>query len=304
MKNQNIKHSVQIVNIETLETITVVDTVEDFDTWMETNTWGIVQFEADIDGEYGYCALVAPMAGPNYEMDMATGEMEPVKTTNWNDIMPGGVGNQREAQKAAIIEAIDEIEAAKATKKSKAKNTQSNTQKGGKMPKSTKSPKTITSTKNHESFAAFVQAQGPVTREDVFNDDGLRQMFLTPDVIAKIDAGDRLETKRWNSRINRFIRKTKRDGVDIQCEGQGKTAVYFIPSESHEYGEQLSLPFDVEGDDTEMVIERPVVDPKRAEEAENQMLSFESLLATLDEEEATITSDDQVALDEAQKMLK
>ena len=172
------------------------------------------------------------------------------------------------------------------------------------MPKSNKTNKTITSTKNHESFAAFVQAQGPVTREDVFNDVGLRQMFLTPDVIAKIDAGDKLETKRWNSRINRFIRKTKRDGVDIQCEGQGKTAVYYIPSESDEYGEQLSLPFDVEVDDMETAIERPVVDPKRAEEEPNQSLSFEALLATLDADEATITSDDQVALDEAQKMLK
>lgn len=288
---KNIKHSVQIVNIETLETITVVDTVEDFDTWMENNTWGIVQFEDDIDGEYGYCALVAPEEGPDYTMDTITGEMEPVV-------------NQRAIHKAGIIKAIDEIEAAKATKKSKAKNTQSNTQKGGKMPKSTKTNKTITSTKNHESFAAFVQAQGPVTREDVFNDAGLRQMFLTPAVIAKIDAGDKLETKRWNSRINRFIRKTKRDGVDIQCEGQGKTAVYYIPSESDEYGEQLSLPFDVEGDDMETTIERPVVDSRRADEEPNQSLSFEALLATLDMDEATITSDDQVALDEAQKMLK
>jgi hypothetical protein len=296
-----------VQNIETFETITRLtvgvelgETVNDrVDQYLSSNKrWGIVSLDDDTDEEYMAILLVAPIDGPDYEFDAATGEIEPVV-------------NQREVQKEAIIEAIDTIEATKATKKSKkskTKNTQSNTQKGGKMPKSNKSQTTITA-KNHDLLAAFITNNPGVTREVVFNDPGLRSSLLDAAVIKKIDAGDKLETKRWNSRINRFLRKIKRDGVDLQIVGMGKTATYTIGTPSG----QLELPFDdaavarnaaITGDDTDVVIERPAVDPKRAEEAENQMLDFESLLATLDEEEATITSDDQAAFDEAQKMLK
>lgn len=295
------KNQILVQNIETFETINTFNDMDAFDAWMDGNSeYGIVSLDTDADDEYEYIALVAPVDGPDFEMDVVTGEMEPVV-------------NQREVQKAAIIEAIDQIEAAKATKKSKkskAKNTQSNTQKGGKMPKSNKTATTVTSSdKNHDLLATFITKNPGVTREVVFNDAGLRSSLLDAAVIKKIDAGDKLETKRWNSRINRFLRKIKRDGVDLQIVGMGKTATYTIGTP----GGQLELPFDnaaiarnaaILGDDTDVVIERPAVDPKRAEEAENQMLDFESLLATLDEDEATITSDDQVALDEAQKMLK
>ena len=164
--------------------------------------------------------------------------------------------------------------------------------------------------KNHEILAAFISANPGVTRATVFSDAGLQGALRSPAQVTAIASGDKLETKRWNSCINRFIRKIRRDGTDITVVGQGKTATYTIGSPDG----QLVLPFDeaaeahnaaIIGDESaEVVEETPKVDPKRAEEAPNQQLSFESLLAQLDEDEATITSDDQAAFEAAQKMIK
>ena len=165
------------------------------------------------------------------------------------------------------------------------------------------------SIRNFEILCAFIEANPGVSRTDVFNDAGLQKSLRTPAQIKAIAAGDKLEVKRWNRRLNFLIRESGRQGVEIQIERTGRVAAYTIVAG----GGQLELPFDdaakarnaaITGDDADVVIERPAVDPKRAEEEANQMLSFESLLATLDADEATITSDDQVALDEAQKMLK
>ena len=164
--------------------------------------------------------------------------------------------------------------------------------------------------KNHEILAAFISANPGVTRATVFSDAGLQGSLRSPAQVTAIASGDKMETKRWNSCINRFIRKIRRDGTDIQVVGQGKTATYTIGSPDG----QLVLPFDeaaeahnaaiIGNESAEVVEETPKVDPKRAEEAPNQQLSFESLLAQLDEEEATITSDDQEAFEAAQKMIK
>ena len=120
-----------------------------------------------------------------------------------------------------------------------------------------------------------------------------------------------MEVKRWNRRLNFLIRESKRQGVDIQIERKGRVAHYTIVPASG----QLELPFDeaaekrnaaITGDlvTDEVVIEKPVVDVKRADEPENVSLNFEDLLAQLDEDAATITSDDQVAFNEAKEMLK
>ena len=164
--------------------------------------------------------------------------------------------------------------------------------------------------RQHEILAAFISANPGVTRATVFSDAGLQGSLRTPAQVTAIAAGDKLETKRWNSCINRFIRKIRRDGTDITVVGQGKTATYTIGQPDG----QLVLPFDeaaeahnaaIIGDESAEVVEdTPKVDPKRAEEAPNQQLSFESLLAQLDEDEATITSDDQAAFEAAQKMIK
>ena len=181
-------------------------------------------------------------------------------------------------------------------------------------PRKSKTPKTNTlnkgkTMKNHEILASFISANPGVTRAVIFGDATLLTSLRTPAQINAIGAGDKMEVKRWNSCINRFIRKIRRDGTDIQVNGQGKTATYTIGSPDG----QLVLPFDdaaeahnaaIIGDESAEVVEAPKVDHKRAEEAPNQNLSFESLLAQLDDEAATVTSDDQEAFKAAQEMLK
>ena len=164
--------------------------------------------------------------------------------------------------------------------------------------------------RNFEILVSFIEANPGVSRTTVFADAGLQSSLRTPAQVKAIAAGDKAETKRWNRRLNFLIRESKRQGVDIQIERKGRVAHYTVVPASG----QLELPFDdaaekrnaaiIGVDVTDEVIEAPVVDPKRAEEEANQSLSFESLLATLDEEEATVTSDDQVAFEQAQEMLK
>mgnify|MGYP005709340395 CR=1 FL=1 len=163
--------------------------------------------------------------------------------------------------------------------------------------------------KNHEILAAFITKYPGVTRADVFCHQDLLQPLRTKAQRQAIAAGDKLEIKRWNSCINRFIRKIRRDGVDIRVVGQGPTATYSIGAPDG----QLELPFNeaaearnaaITGDE---VVEAPVPpkqDAMRLVEEPNQNLSFEALLATLDDEAATVTSDDQEAFKAAQEMLK
>ena len=293
-------NQILVQDIETFATITrlTVDVesgetaTERIDQYFSKNdNWGIVSLDEDADGEYMHVMLVAAVDGPDY--DAVTNEPIPSADAEL-------------AAKLDIALEIDEPETittpvaaapAKPRKPRKSKNTNTNTQSKGKT------------MKNHEILAAFISANPGVTRATVFSDAGLQGSLRTPAQVTAIAAGDKMETKRWNSCINRFIRKIRRDGTDIQVVGQGKTATYTIGSPDG----QLVLPFDeaaeahnatIIGDEAAEVVEAPKVDRKRAEEAPNQQLSFESLLAQLDEEEATITSDDQEAFEAAQKMLK
>ena len=277
------KNQILVQDIESFATITrlTVDVesgetaTERIDQYFSKNAnWGIVSLDEDVDGEYMHVMLVAAVDGPDY--DAVTNE--PIV---------------EEEPEATIIEP-----APQPRKQRKSKTTNTNTQSKGKT------------MKNHEILAAFISANPGVTRDVVFNDAGLQASLRTPAQVTAIAAGDKMETKRWNSCINRFIRKIRRDGTDITVVGQGKTATYTIGQPDG----QLVLPFDeaaeahnaaIIGDESaEVVEETPKVDPKRAQEAPNQNLSFESLLAQLDEDEATITSDDQAAFEAAQKMIK
>ena len=278
------KHQILVQDIETFATITrlTVDVesgetaTERIDQYFSKNAnWGIVSLDEDVDGEYMHVMLVAAVDGPDY--DAVTNE--PIV---------------EEEPEATIIAPA----APKPRKQRKSKNTNTNTQSKGKT------------MKNHEILAAFISANPGVTRDVVFNDPGLQASLRSPAQVTAIAAGDKMETKRWNSCINRFIRKIRRDGTDITVVGQGKTATYTIGQPDG----QLVLPFDeaaeahnatIIGNESAEVVEvTPKVDPKRAEEAPNQQLSFESLLAQLDEDEATITSDDQAAFEAAQKIIK
>ena len=281
-----------VQNIETFETITSFSSEAAFDTWMsESTVYGIVSLDSDADGEYDYVALVAPLTGPDYD-DVT---QEPVVDAD--------------AELAAKLDIMLELDMeetittpapSKPRNKRTSRKTQSNTQSQGKT------------MKNHEILAAFISANPGVTRAVVFSDAGLQASLRSPAQVTAIAAGDKQETKRWNSCINRFIRKIRRDGTDIRVDGQGKTATYTIGGASG----QLELPFTAAaearnaalvGDASEEVVLAPVPskeDAMRLVEEPNQSLDFESLLATLDDDAATITSDDQVAFKAAQEMIK
>lgn len=280
-----------VQNIETFETITTFASEAAFDTWMsESSLYGIVSLDTDADGEYDYVALVAPLTGPDY--DAVT--QEPVVDAD--------------AELAAKLDIMLELDMeetiitappSKPRNKRTSRKTQSNTQSQGKT------------MKNHEILAAFISANPGVSRTTVFSDAGLQASLRSPAQVTAIAAGDKQETKRWNSCINRFIRKIRRDGTDIQVTGQGKAATYRIGQPSG----QLELPFTPAAEarnaalveDTPEVVLAPVPSEKdamRLVEEPNQQLDFESLLATLDDDAATITSDDQVAFKAAQEMIK
>ena len=278
-----------VQNIETFETIITVPDMHAFDEWMDDSSeYGIVSLDTDPDGEYAYVALVASDAGPDY--DVVTNE--PLVDADAELEAKLDIAMEIDMEETITVPA-----APKPRKQRKSKNTNTNTQSKGKT------------MKNHEILAAFISANPNCTRTTIFNDAGLQASLREPAQVTAIAAGDKLETKRWNSCINRFIRKIKRDGVDIIVTGQGKNATYLIGQPDG----QLELPFNeaaearnaaIIGDDSTDTVETPKVDPKRAQEEPNQQLSFESLLAQLDEDEATITSDDQVAFEAAQKMIK
>ena len=144
--------------------------------------------------------------------------------------------------------------------------------------------------RNFEILAALIESKPGIARTDVFQDPGLLVQLRTKAQMQAIANGDKLEVKRWNRRLNFLIREMRRQGVDIQIERKGRIAHYTIGQPSG----QLELPFDdaaearnsaiIGIDASDEVIEKPVVDPKRATEAPDQMMDFESLLATLDDE--------------------
>ena len=334
-------NQILVQDIETFATITRLtvavdegETVTDrVDQYFSKNTrWGIVSLDDDADGEYMAVLLVAAAEGPDYdavtldpvpsadaeleakldimmEIDMNDASQDVILAALAGTIDPKALLEEAEqdAQAGCFAASVEKKMIARDIKKATI------TQKPRKQRKS-KTPKTNTlnkgkTMKNHEILAAFISANPGVTRAVVFSDAGLQGSLRSPAQVTAIAAGDKMETKRWNSCINRFIRKIRRDGTDIQVVGQGKTATYTIGSPDG----QLVLPFDeaadahnaaIIGDESAEVVEAPKVDAKRAEEAPNQNLSFESLLAQLDEDEATITSDDQEAFEAAQKMIK
>ena len=147
--------------------------------------------------------------------------------------------------------------------------------------------------RNFEILAAFITANPGVSRTTVFGDAGLQSSLRTPAQIASIASGDKPEVKRWNRRLNFLIREMRRQGVDIQIERKGRVAHYTIGKPDG----QLELPFDdaaearnatIIGDDVTNEVSEASVPPKqdamRLVEDANQMVDFESLLATLDDE--------------------
>lgn len=338
----NLTNQILVQNVETFSTITTFESMDAFDYWMTGNAeYGIVSLDSDADGEYGFVALVAPVEAPDFMMDMTTGEMEPVESIDpaaeldakmdimmeidMNDVpqedilamladeplapVPAPVEDIMASDDEPVIIAPVAFTPPKTiTTKESRKARKTLTQSGGSMP--TTQPTKI---RNFEILTAFISARPGVSRTDVFADAGLQSSLRTPAQVKSIASGDKAEVKRWNRRLNFLIRESKRQGIDIQIERKGRIAHYTIAQASG----QFELPFTPEaearnaaiiGDDVSIdVIEAPVPpkqDVMRLVEEPNQNLDFESLLATLDDDNATITSDDQVAFENAKNMLK
>ena len=310
-----------VQNIETFETITTFVSESAFDAWMSESTiYGIVSLDTDADGEYDYVALVAPLSGPDFIIDEATGEMEAVEQVDPATELAAKMEiamelDMNDVSQSEILAMLnnDEQPAKTITRKPRKTRKTKSKAKGAKMPQ----PKKI---RNFEILVSFIEANPGVSRTDVFNDASLLLALRTSAQIAAIGKGDKTEVKRWNRRLNFLIRESKRQGVDIQIERKGRVAHYTINTVK-----QLELPFTeaaaarneaiVYADGSSAAAEANAeakaeaaieakFDARRAEEPENVSLNFEDLLATLDDDAATVKSDDQVAFENAREMLK
>ena len=206
----------------------------------ESTVYGIVSLDADADGEYDFVALVAPVDGPDFIMDTDTGEMEPVEDlapateieTKLDIAMELDMNDVGQDDILAMIAAESTPEPAPA-KPRKAR-------KSRKKAKTVKKAKAAPKVRNFEILAAFIEKYPGVSRTDVFCHQDLLQPLRTKAQRQAIAAGDKLEIKRWNRRLNFLIREMRRQGVDIQIERKGRVAHYTIGKPSG----QLELPFD------------------------------------------------------------
>ena len=289
--------NILVQNIETFATITTFPDMDAFDAWMDTNgKFGIVSLDADADGEYGFVALVAPQDRPDFIMDNSTGEIEPVDNTmndaSQEDILAAIDAEsllekaKTDAEAGRFADSVEKKVIARDAKKAqKAKAAPKKPRKARKS-KTKSTPNKGAKVRNFEILASHIESNPGVSRTDVFADAGLQGALRTKAQVAAIAKGDKLETKRWNRRLNFLIREMRRQGVDIQIERKGRVAHYTIGKPSG----QLELPFDEAAEARnatitgETVVDKPAVDPKRATEEANQSLDFEALLATLDEE--------------------
>ena len=185
------KNMILVQNIETFETITrltvdvesgetVTDRVDQYFT--KNANWGIVSLDDDADGEYMNVLLVAPVDGPDFEMDMTTGEMEPVESvdpgvelaTKVDIALEMDMNDVPQEQIVAMLtpDAETTITPVKPRKTRKTKTKSRTKAKGAKM---STQPKKI---RNFEILAAYIEANPGVSRTTVFADAGLQLSLI------------------------------------------------------------------------------------------------------------------------------
>ena len=126
--------------------------------------------------------------------------------------------------------------------------------------------------KVHTLLFDLISSTPGITREAVLVDTGLRSACLTPKGLAGVKAADKLETKRWGRKINRFLRQIRRDGHDVIVTRTKTAVTYAIAgTETVDTAEEV-----IE------VIKTP--DASRDAEEADQLLTFDSLLAELDDD--------------------
>jgi len=247
-------NTILLTDIENSQDLGILEGEIALGPWLEDNGYSIVSLDADPEGEFGYLANVAkdePSLSLEAQMKLEIAlELEELEA---------------ETPIAAFVNPVA-FTPPTITKPAK----------GGKM-------------KAHQYLAELIKSNPGISRTDVFTNAALRSQFLSKVVSAKIDAGDKAETKRYNRRLNRFIRQMRRDGTDIKIERTNRVAAYTIPDAT-----QLEIPFTLTAEARNSAIIGPIVDEvlegaipaafTRVNEEENVNLSFEDLLSTLDNE--------------------
>ena len=250
---------------DTISELTVLDGLDELDGYCAQHDLVVESIDGDPDEEYGWYCVVS-LAPPSDDVDDIAPETpvsiddagytpnDPIQT--WTE-----VDDTDEAPPAPV----PPVKAPKAKKAKKAK----------------KQPV-------HFFLRDIILASPGINRTTVFAHAALRSACLKASVITLIDAGDKMEVKRWNRRLNRFIRQIRRDGHDIQIVRTNNVAAYTIPAIV-----QLPLVFDTEA--AAPIIEQeaaPPVKVPREEEPEMGDTSFESLLSMLDDDAVSpITSE-------------
>tara|TARA_B100001250_G_scaffold182982_1_gene157485 strand:- start:1828 stop:2664 length:837 start_codon:yes stop_codon:yes gene_type:complete len=131
--------------------------------------------------------------------------------------------------------------------------------------------------KAHMHLFEMIKANPGITRLEIFASQSLRDKLLDPLQQAKINSSDKLEIKRWNRRLNRFLRQIKRDGNTVSRTVEGVKAAGSRAIRYELENTQLPLDFGPQNDVTVGAI-------TRGDEAPDQVLDFDALLESLDNE--------------------
>ena len=173
--------------------LVTLENEEEFGPWMEDNGYSLISMDLSphpLTEELEYCAtVVKDEASLSLEAEMKLEialELEELEEEDTEDLPAAAFVNPVAFTPPTITKPA----------------------KGGKM-------------KAHEYLAELIKSNPGISRTDVFTDATLRTRFLSKVVVAKIDAGDKLETKRYNRRLNRFIRQIRRDGDVVEVERVG-----------------------------------------------------------------------------------
>lgn len=231
-----------------VQRLTVLDSTDDIGSFLEENECSIVSLDADPQGTFGFYAIVA--------LDDA----DPISETS----------NVAIATKLDIAMELDEMEEEIFSQPVTPSPTIS--KKEFKAKQSAPPAKK----KVHTYLYDLIVANPGICRQDVFANGPLRKACGVP---TGSMSNDPTGIKRYNRRLNRFLRQIRRDGHELTVVRTNNVASYTItPPPAEPDMIQLSLPF---GETNNNVAPVTIT---RGDEEENMSLDFDALLATLDNE--------------------
>lgn len=140
-----------------------------------------------------------------------------------------------------------------------------------------------------------------ITRKQIIAHEFLQQECLTLAQRVRISSGDEKALKQWNRKISRYLRQIKRDGHDLIVSKHHKHAFHYIGKEHvvDASPDTSAAPPQVKkttafnkaiqdfwqaDEELEGATQVPFqkVDPKRALEQPDQVISFDQLMADMD----------------------